>query len=262
MRYCTFIYLLICLLCRPDLLRSDGISSVEAFPVSSPLSGSPRVSTPPGKARYRSKPRHRRTNSKGSHEFSGVLKPNVNIAEEQQPLQPQQYHHNPHSHHYPHQLPPESPLLPLQKRDNTAALCASELRYFGPAAALRSPHTEHLQRSSPDLINTTLEADARQQVAIGTAALCPCCQGHPLPGCLRCQDMLPDCSLVSTRDGDAMEEKQQPERGSSPQNSLPRTLRTLSKVSQHEYMRSGIQYMTKYSWTLEHHIHMSLSFHI
>lgn len=225
-----------CLLCRPDLLRSDGISSVEAFPVSSPLSGSPRVSTPPGKARYRSKPRHRRTNSKGSHnEFPGVLKPNVNTAEEQQPLQPQQYHHNHHHHHNAHQLPPESPLLPLQRRDNAAASCTSELRYFGPAAALRSPHTEHLQRSSPDLINTTLEADARQQAATGPAALCPCCQGHPLPGCLRCQDMLPDCPLVSTReclDREGMEGQQQPEQGGSPQNSLPRSLRTLSKVSQ------------------------------
>ncbi|KAK3543300.1 hypothetical protein QTP70_014039 [Hemibagrus guttatus] len=217
---------------RPDLLRSDGISSVEAFPVSSPLSGSPRVSTPPGKSRYRSKPRHRRTNSKGSHnEFPGVMKPNVNMTEEQQPLQPQQYHHN--HYHHPHQLPPESPLLPLQRRDNATATCANELRYFGPAAALRSPHTEHLQRSSPDLINTTLEADARQHTATGPAALCPCCQGHPLPGCLRCQDMLPDCSLVNTREGldrEGMEGQQQPEQGGSPQNSLPRTLRTLSKA--------------------------------
>ncbi|KAI5618626.1 mitogen-activated protein kinase kinase kinase 13 isoform X2, partial [Silurus asotus] len=219
---------------RPDLLRSDGISSVEAFPVSSPLSGSPRVSTPPGKARYRSKPRHRRTNSKGSHnEFPGVLKPNVNMTEEQQPLQPQQYHNNHHNHHHAHHLPPDSPLLPLQRRDIVAASCANELRYFGPAAALRSPHTEHLQRSSPDLINTTLEADARQHVALGPATLCPCCQGHPLPGCLRCNDMLPDCSLVSTREGpdrEVVEGQQKPEHGSSPQNSLPRSLKALSKA--------------------------------
>ncbi|TSK92938.1 Mitogen-activated protein kinase kinase kinase 13 [Bagarius yarrelli] len=211
---------------RPDLLRSDGISSVEAFPVSSPLSGSPRVSTPPGKARYRSKPRHRRNNSKGSHnDFPGVLKPNANMSEEQQPLQPQLNHNN------HHQLPHESPLLPLQRRDNNSA---SELRYFGPAAALRSPQTEHLQRSSPDLINTTLEADARQHAAIGPSALCPCCQGRPLPGCLRCQDMLPDCSLIKTREGSDREglegQQQQPEQGSSPQNSLPRNLRTLSKA--------------------------------
>ncbi|MBN3295183.1 M3K13 kinase, partial [Amia calva] len=52
---------------RPDLLRSDGIPNMEVLPSPSPLSGSPKVSTPPGKARYRSKPRHRRGNSKGSH---------------------------------------------------------------------------------------------------------------------------------------------------------------------------------------------------
>ncbi|XP_016108940.1 mitogen-activated protein kinase kinase kinase 13-like [Sinocyclocheilus grahami] len=80
------------------------------LPAPSPLSGSPKVSTPPGKARYRSKPRHRRANSKGSHsEFPGALKLNSGPSEEQQPLQEQSYLH----HHHP---PPEGPLLPVQNR--------------------------------------------------------------------------------------------------------------------------------------------------
>uniref|UniRef100_A0A3B4DZ53 Mitogen-activated protein kinase kinase kinase n=1 Tax=Pygocentrus nattereri TaxID=42514 RepID=A0A3B4DZ53_PYGNA len=198
---------------RPDLLRSDGIPSVEPLPAPSPLSGSPKVSTPPGKARYRSKPRHRRANSKGSHnEFPGVLKPSVGTAEEQQPLQPQHYHHHHHHHHHPQPLP-ETPLLPLQSRENAVATCANNLRYFGPAAALRSPQTDHLQRrmsgSSPDLISTTMDADSRQSAGSGPGPLCPCCQAHPFPGCLHCQvtppapshPELPHYSLLSTCEG-------------------------------------------------------------
>ncbi|XP_044540150.1 mitogen-activated protein kinase kinase kinase 13-like, partial [Gracilinanus agilis] len=52
---------------RPDLLRSEGIPSTEGAPHASPVSGSPKISTPGSKGRYRSKPRHRRANSKGSH---------------------------------------------------------------------------------------------------------------------------------------------------------------------------------------------------
>ncbi|KAG9340821.1 hypothetical protein JZ751_020013 [Albula glossodonta] len=195
---------------RPDLLRSDGIPSVEVLPSPSPLSGSPRVSTPPGKTRYRSKPRHRRANSKGSHnEFPAALKPGANAPpEEQLPLQ-QHYHHH-------HHLPPEGALLPLQGRENAVATCASNLRYFGPAAALRSPQTDHLQRrvsgSSPDLISTTAEADSRQRSSSsgsGPGPLCPCCQAHPFPGCLHCQETppapshpeLPHYSLLSTCEG-------------------------------------------------------------
>ncbi|XP_064183624.1 mitogen-activated protein kinase kinase kinase 13-like [Anguilla rostrata] len=191
---------------RPDLLRSDGIPSVEVLNSPLPLSASPRVSTPPGKARYRSKPRHRRANSKGSHgDFPGIPKPGAaSAAEEQLPLQ-QHYHH--HHHH----LPPEGTLLPPppppQGRQDTAANCASDLRYFGPAAALRSPQTDHPQRRpsgpgpGPDLIPAGGgEADPRP------GPLCPCCQAHPFPGCLRCQDTppapshpeLPHYSLLST----------------------------------------------------------------
>uniref|UniRef100_A0A8C2BIL2 Mitogen-activated protein kinase kinase kinase n=1 Tax=Cyprinus carpio TaxID=7962 RepID=A0A8C2BIL2_CYPCA len=199
---------------RPDLLRSDGIPSVEPLPAPSPLSGSPKVSTPPGKARYRSKPRHRRANSKGSHsEFPGALKPNSGPSEEQQPLQEHSYHH----HHHP---PPEGPLLPVQKREIAVATCANNLRYFGPAAALRSPQTDHLQRrlsgSSPDLISTAVDADSRHRrssippsAGSGPGPLCPCCQAHPFPGCMHCQEtpaapshpQLPHYSLLSTSEG-------------------------------------------------------------
>uniref|UniRef100_A0A8C2QA97 Mitogen-activated protein kinase kinase kinase n=1 Tax=Cyprinus carpio TaxID=7962 RepID=A0A8C2QA97_CYPCA len=192
---------------RPDLLRSDGIPSVEPLPAPSPLSGSPKVSTPPGKTRYRSKPRHRRANSKGSHnEFPGALKPNSAPSEEQQPLQDRQSYH----HHHPPPL--EGPLLPVQNRVIAVATCANNLRYFGPAAALRSPQTDHLQRrlsgSSPDLISTAVDADSRHRrssvpPSAGSAA---CCQAHPFPGCMHCQETpaapshpeLPHYSLLST----------------------------------------------------------------
>uniref|UniRef100_A0A672QIK8 Mitogen-activated protein kinase kinase kinase n=1 Tax=Sinocyclocheilus grahami TaxID=75366 RepID=A0A672QIK8_SINGR len=192
---------------RPDLLRSEGIPSVEPLPAPSPLSGSPKVSTPPGKTRYRSKPRHRRANSKGSHnEFPGALKPNSAPSEEQQPLQDRQsYHH----HHLPR---PEGPLLPVKSRENAVATCANNLRYFGPAAALRSPQTDHLQQrlsgSSPDLISTAVDADSRHRrssvpPSAGSGA---CCQAHPFPGCMHCQETpaapshpeLPHYSLLST----------------------------------------------------------------
>ncbi|XP_073701999.1 mitogen-activated protein kinase kinase kinase 13-like [Garra rufa] len=199
---------------RPDLLRSDGIPSVEPLPAPSPLSGSPKVSTPPGKTRYRSKPRHRRANSKGSHnDFPGALKTNSAPSEEQQPLQEQSYLH----HHHP---PPEGPLLPVQNRVSAVATCANNLRYFGPAAALRSPQTDHLQRrlsgSSPDLISTAVDADSRHRrssippsAGSGPGPLCPCCQAHPFPGCMHCQETpaapshpeLPHYSLLSTCEG-------------------------------------------------------------
>uniref|UniRef100_A0A8C2BIV3 Mitogen-activated protein kinase kinase kinase n=1 Tax=Cyprinus carpio TaxID=7962 RepID=A0A8C2BIV3_CYPCA len=175
---------------RPDLLRSDGIPSVEPLPAPSPLSGSPKVSTPPGKARYRSKPRHRRANSKGSHsEFPGALKPNSGPSEEQQPLQEHSYHH----HHHP---PPEGPLLPVQKREIAVATCANNLRYFGPAAALRSPQTDHLQRrlsgSSPDLISTAVDADSRHRRSSIPPSETPAAPSHP---------QLPHYSLLSTSEG-------------------------------------------------------------
>ncbi|XP_014888954.1 mitogen-activated protein kinase kinase kinase 13 [Poecilia latipinna] len=203
---------------RPDLLRSDGIPSVDPLPSPSPLSASPKVSTPPGKTRYRSKPRHRRANSKGSHsEFPGALKPVAGAAEDTQSLQEQPFHHH-HHHHHP---PAEGQFLPLKGREEAVVNCANNLRYFGPAAALRSPQTDHLQRrvsdSSPDLISTAVDADTRQRTSstssnpvpgAGAVLLCPCCQAHPLPGCLHCQETpptlsqpeLPHYSLLSTQE--------------------------------------------------------------
>nr|XP_055071225.1 mitogen-activated protein kinase kinase kinase 13 [Misgurnus anguillicaudatus]XP_055071226.1 mitogen-activated protein kinase kinase kinase 13 [Misgurnus anguillicaudatus]XP_055071227.1 mitogen-activated protein kinase kinase kinase 13 [Misgurnus anguillicaudatus] len=233
---------------RPDLLRSDGIPSVEPLSAPSPLSGSPKVSTPPGKNRYRSKPRHRRANSKGSHsDFPGALKPNTG-PEEQQPLQEQNYHH----HH------PAGPPLPVQNRVNAVVNCANNLRYFGPAAALRSPQTDHLQRrlsgSSPDLISTAVDADLRHRrssvppaAGSGPGPLCPCCQAHPFPGCMHCQEtpaapshpQLPHYSLLSTCEGtppivkkplgttsDVQGNDERPDQG-SPRGSLLHTLRPL-----------------------------------
>uniref|UniRef100_A0A3P9NYL0 Mitogen-activated protein kinase kinase kinase n=1 Tax=Poecilia reticulata TaxID=8081 RepID=A0A3P9NYL0_POERE len=207
---------------RPDLLRSDGIPSVDPFPSPSPLSASPKVSTPPGKTRYRSKPRHRRANSKGSHsEFPGALKPVAGAAEDTQSLQEQPFHHHHLHHHHHHHPPAEGQFLPLKGREEAVVNCANNLRYFGPAAALRSPQTDHLQRrvsdSSPDLISTAMDADTRQQTSsassnlvpgAGAVLLCPCCQAHPLPGCLHCQETpptlsqpeLPHYSLLSTQE--------------------------------------------------------------
>nr|XP_020450456.1 mitogen-activated protein kinase kinase kinase 13 [Monopterus albus]XP_020450457.1 mitogen-activated protein kinase kinase kinase 13 [Monopterus albus]XP_020450458.1 mitogen-activated protein kinase kinase kinase 13 [Monopterus albus] len=252
---------------RPDLLRSDGIPSVDPLPSPSPLSASPKVSTPPSKARYRSKPRHRRVNSKGSHsEFPGVLKPVSGAPEDTQSLQEQSFHH--HHHHHP---PTEGPLLPLKGREEAVVNCANNLRYFGPAAALRSPQTDHLQRhisgSSPDIISTAVDADTRQRTSstssnpmpgAGAGPLCPCCQAHPFPGCLHCQETLPvssrpelpHYSLLSTKEGtqsssvvpskdlasdrEATKKGEQQEQETSQHvlalpTTLPRTLRQLRK---------------------------------
>uniref|UniRef100_A0A8C4FEN0 Mitogen-activated protein kinase kinase kinase n=1 Tax=Dicentrarchus labrax TaxID=13489 RepID=A0A8C4FEN0_DICLA len=202
---------------RPDLLRSDGIPSVDSLPSPSPLSASPKVSTPPGKARYRSKPRHRRANSKGSHnEFPGLLKPIAGALEDTQCLQEQHFHHH---HHHP---PTVGPFLPLKGREEAVVNCANNLRYFGPAAALRSPQTDHLQRrvsgSNPDLISTAVDADTRQRTSsissnpvpgAGAGSLCPCCQAHPFPGCLHCTpSSLGAPSKDQASDGESSEEEE------------------------------------------------------
>lgn len=257
---------------RPDLLRSDGIPSVDPLPSPSPLSASPKVSTPPGKARYRSKPRHRRANSKGSHsEFSTVLKPIAGAPEETHSLQEQPIHHHHHHHHHPPQT--EGNFLPLKGREEAVVNCANNLRYFGPAAALRSPQTDHMQRrvsgSSPDLISTAVDADTRQRTSstgskpasgAGAGSLCPCCQAHPFPGCLHCQETpplsshpeLPHYSLLNTQEGNQSSlgahnkhtvsdgettKKTETQEQDASQNAhtlpsaLPRTLRPLRKVS-------------------------------
>ncbi|XP_034042425.1 mitogen-activated protein kinase kinase kinase 13 [Thalassophryne amazonica] len=183
---------------RPDLLRSDGIPSVDSLP-----SLSPKVATPPGRARYRSKPRHRRTGSKGSHnEFPGVLKSGAMAPEDTQSLQDHPFLHH---HHLPSS---EGPDLPLKDREEAVVNCANNLRYFGPAAALRSPHTDHAQRhvsgSSPDLISTTVDA-ATHQHARCTASN----PAQPFPGCLHAQELpptsshsdMPHYTLLSTQEG-------------------------------------------------------------
>uniref|UniRef100_A0A8C5EJW7 Mitogen-activated protein kinase kinase kinase n=1 Tax=Gouania willdenowi TaxID=441366 RepID=A0A8C5EJW7_GOUWI len=241
--------------------------SMDPHPSPSPLSASPKLSTPPGKTRYRSKPRHRRANSKGSHnEFHAVLKPTVGAPEDTQSLQEQQFQHH-HHHHHHHRLPPaDGPLLPLKGREEAVVNCANNLRYFGPAAALRSPQTDHMQRrvsgSSPDLISTAVDADTRQQTSslspsAGAGSLCPCCQAHPFPGCLHCQETLPalNCpelpnySLLSTQEGtpsspglpkDVAADEKLSEKAEAKQldtsrhthtlpSALPRTLRPLRK---------------------------------
>ncbi|XP_040057646.2 mitogen-activated protein kinase kinase kinase 13 [Gasterosteus aculeatus] len=251
---------------RPDLLRSDGIPSLDPLP--SPLSASPKLSTPPGKARHRSKPRHRRANSKGSHgEFSGLLRPLAAALEDTQSLQEQPFLLHQH-HHHPQT---EAPFLPLKGREQAVVNCANNLRYFGPAAPLRSPQTDHLQRRvsepSPDLISTAVDADTRLRTSpaspdpvpgAGAGTLCPCCQAHPFPGCLHCQETppasshpeLPHYSLLNTQEGTASslgapgkdaasdgeaakkaqpQEQQAPQRAHTLLTALPRTLRPLRK---------------------------------
>ncbi|XP_072300321.1 mitogen-activated protein kinase kinase kinase 13 isoform X2 [Eucyclogobius newberryi] len=184
---------------RPDLLRSEGIPSLDPLPTPSPLSASPKVSTPPGKSRYRSKPRHRRANSKGSHsDFLGALRPNAGPLENMQ-LSAQDLPPIHKLQEVPRDLRPvrEGPFLPLRRREEAVVNCANNLRYFGPAAALRSPQSDHMQRRvsepSPDLISTAVDAHARQRTTFtgsnpsaGAGSLCPC-QEHPFHGCQRCQ---------------------------------------------------------------------------
>lgn len=178
---------------RPDLLRSEGIPSTEVAPTASPLSGSPKMSTSSSKSRYRSKPRHRRGNSRGSHsDFAAILKSQP--ARETSPQPP-----------YLHQAPPQyqcrpsppaapqshHPRLGLHGQD--IATCANNLRYFGPAAALRSPLSNHAQRqmpgSSPDLISTAVAADGwrSSEPDKGRAGPWGCCQADPYDPCLQCR---------------------------------------------------------------------------
>ncbi|KAM4626526.1 mitogen-activated protein kinase kinase kinase 13 [Discoglossus pictus] len=155
---------------RPDLLKSDGIANVEGGgPSASPISGSPKISSLGGKSRYRSKPRHRRGNSKGSHsDFLAVLKHQDSLP----PSQISTLHQPPISPPHAPCSPRHEPLQPTPTRNQSLnvhgqniANCANNLRYFGPAAALRSPLSSHPQRhmsgSSPDLLSSTMEADSR-----------------------------------------------------------------------------------------------------
>lgn len=183
---------------RPDLLRSEGIPSTEVAPAASPLSGSPKMSTSSSKSRYRSKPRHRRGNSRGSHsDFAAILKnqpaqenspqsTSLHQTQSQYPSLQQQYQHPPpatsQSHH---------PRLNMHGQD--IATCTNNLRYFGPAAALRSPLSNHAQRqmpdSSPDLISTAMAADCwrSSEPDKGQAGPWDCCQADPYDPCRQCR---------------------------------------------------------------------------
>uniref|UniRef100_A0A8C3X098 Mitogen-activated protein kinase kinase kinase 13 n=1 Tax=Catagonus wagneri TaxID=51154 RepID=A0A8C3X098_9CETA len=189
---------------RPDLLRSEGIPSVEVAPTASPLSGSPKMSTSSSKGRYRSKPRHRRGNSRGSHsDFAAILKnqpaqehpPHPTYLQQAQSQYPSPHHPNPLQQQY--QQPPPAmsqshhPRLNMHGQD--IATCANNLRYFGPAAALRSPLSNHAQRqmpgSSPDLISTAMAADCwrSSEPDKGKAGPWSCCQTDPYDPCLQCR---------------------------------------------------------------------------
>ncbi|XP_077848094.1 mitogen-activated protein kinase kinase kinase 13 isoform X2 [Macaca mulatta] len=186
---------------RPDLLRSEGIPSTEVAPTASPLSVSPKMSTSSSKSRYRSKPRHRRGNSRGSHsDFAAILKnqpaqensPHPAYLHQAQSQYPSLHHHNSLQQQY--QQPPPAmsqshhPRLNMHGQD--IATCANNLRYFGPAAALRSPLSNHAQRqlpgSSPDLISTAMAADCwrSSEPDKGQAGPWGCCQADP---CLQCR---------------------------------------------------------------------------
>lgn len=188
---------------RPDLLRSEGIPSMEVAPAASPLSGSPKMSTSSSKSRYRSKPRHRRGNSRGSHsDFAAILKnppaqensPHPTHLSQAQAQYSTPHHHNPLQQQY--QRPPPAisqshhPRLSMHGQD--IAACANNLRYFGPAAALRSPLSNHAQRqmpgSSPDLISTAMAADCwrRSEPDKGLPGPWGCCQADPCDPCLQC----------------------------------------------------------------------------
>ncbi|KAM9224318.1 mitogen-activated protein kinase kinase kinase 13 [Dugong dugon] len=183
---------------RPDLLRSEGIPSTEVAPNASPLSGSPKMSTSSSKSRYRSKARHRRGNSRGSHsDFAAILKNQP--AQENSP-HPTCVHQTQCHRHNPLQLqdqqPPPATSQSHQPRLNMhgqdVATCANDLRYFGPAAALRSPLSNHAQRqmpgSSPDLISTAMAADCwRSPEPDEASGPWGCCQADPYSPCLQCR---------------------------------------------------------------------------
>ncbi|NXF07146.1 M3K13 kinase, partial [Smithornis capensis] len=167
---------------RPDLLRSEGIPSTEAASNGSPVSGSPKMSTLSGKSRYRSKPRHRRGNSKGSYnEFAGILKNQPAQDDAPPPHNPPPQPGPPPGHGHPQGQHPR-----LHSHGQDIANCANNLRYFGPAAALRSPLSNHAQRrmsgSSPDLISAAVEA------ADSGPERWQCCPAQPYDSCAQCRE--------------------------------------------------------------------------
>ncbi|KAM6304998.1 mitogen-activated protein kinase kinase kinase 13 [Aegotheles albertisi] len=179
---------------RPDLLKSEGIPSTEAASNGSPVSGSPKMSTLSGKSRYRSKPRHRRGNSKGSYnDFAGILK-NQPVQDDAPPPPPHNHSHHPSLLQQPGHSHPHGHHSRLHAHGQDIANCANNLRYFGPAAALRSPLSNHAQRrmsgSSPDLISTAMEADCRRNLESkeSKADHWECCKTDPYNSCLQCRE--------------------------------------------------------------------------
>ncbi|NWX69867.1 M3K13 kinase, partial [Alca torda] len=179
---------------RPDLLKSEGIPSTEAASNGSPVSGSPKMSTLSGKSRYRSKPRHRRGNSKGSYnDFAGILK-NQPVQDDAPPPPPHNHSHHPGLPQQPGHSHPHGHHSRLHAHGQDIANCANNLRYFGPAAALRSPLSNHAQRrmsgSSPDLISAAMEADCRRNLESNErkADHWDCCKTDPYNSCLQCKE--------------------------------------------------------------------------
>ncbi|XP_075616866.1 mitogen-activated protein kinase kinase kinase 13 isoform X1 [Balearica regulorum gibbericeps] len=179
---------------RPDLLKSEGIPSTEAASNGSPVSGSPKMSTLSGKSRYRSKPRHRRGNSKGSYnDFAGILK-NQPVQDDAPPPPPHNHSHHPGLPQQPGHSHPHGHHSRLHAHGQDIANCANNLRYFGPAAALRSPLSNHAQRrmsgSSPDLISAAMEADCRRNLETqeSKADHWECCKTDPYNSCLQCRE--------------------------------------------------------------------------
>ncbi|KAM6258377.1 mitogen-activated protein kinase kinase kinase 13 isoform 1-T3 [Porphyrio hochstetteri] len=180
---------------RPDLLKSEGIPSTEAAPNGSPVSGSPKMSTLSGKSRYRSKPRHRRGNSKGSYnDFAGILK-NQPAPDDATPTPPPHHPHQPGFPQQPGHSHPHGQHARLHAHGQDIANCANNLRYFGPAAALRSPLSNHAQRrmsgSSPDLISAAMEADCRRNLESRDSRAAEhweCCKTDPYNSCLQCRE--------------------------------------------------------------------------
>lgn len=185
-------------------MRSEGIPSTEAVPTASPLSGSPKMSTASGRSRYRSKPRHRRGNSRGSHsDFAAILKtqptqensPHPTYLHHTQAQCASVHHHNPlqQQNQQPSPTLPQSRHPRLNAHGQDIATCANNLRYFGPAAALRSPLSNHAQRqmpgSSPDLISTAMAADCWRNSELDQDQVGPwgCCQADPYDPCFQCR---------------------------------------------------------------------------
>uniref|UniRef100_A0A4W3J850 Mitogen-activated protein kinase kinase kinase n=1 Tax=Callorhinchus milii TaxID=7868 RepID=A0A4W3J850_CALMI len=194
---------------RPDL-RLDGIlPNVETGSAQLVASDNLKISTPPGKSRYRSKPRHRRGNSKGSHgDFIGLMRARQNY---QSLGLGQHYQGLGLGQDY------QSPGLGLGQSyamHDEAAACVHNLKYFGPAAALRSPHTDFLQPKisscSPDLISTTLEAATQRSGESGGYGHEGKKQG---PRCPNCRELKSRTKRTSSRDanGDDSSEEEEGE---------------------------------------------------